>query len=133
MALAIERTWYAIQLADAGQYSSVPDLAVPAADFLRDHQVEREEMLARAVAACALAQLGRRAGAADQLARAHALLDRPRPVDSRAKTAILLIRAALQLGDRSAARAILAAIPRDRVGVPWAAELAGQAHRLGVP
>jgi hypothetical protein len=85
-------------------------------------------MLARAVAACSLAALGRCAEATAELALGRARI--ARPVDSRAKAAILLMRAAIQLGDRDAARAILASAPRDRIAVPWAAELAAQARRL---
>jgi tetratricopeptide (TPR) repeat protein len=130
--LATEQSWYAVHLLGVGQYARAADTALAAAAVLRDHHVERDELIAHAAAAFALARLDRRAGATAELALGRALLGHSLPVDYRAHAAEWLMRAAVQLGARDDARAILAAAPRDHVAVPWATALAAQAKRLGV-
>jgi tetratricopeptide (TPR) repeat protein/predicted Ser/Thr protein kinase len=128
--LAAERAWYAVDLIAAGQPARAVEVALTAIDPLHDHQLERDELTARAAAACALALVGRREEARAQLALGRALLARPLPVDYRARAAILLARAADRLGSRDMARDIVSSIPRDRVAIPWAEQLAALAGRL---
>jgi serine/threonine protein kinase/tetratricopeptide (TPR) repeat protein len=130
--LAAEQGKQAALLGDAGQYARAAELAGSAAAALHDHKRPRDELLARATAALALAQLGRRDPAMTELALGRAALARPLPIDDRARAATRLMSAAAKLGLRDDARAIYRAAPHDRVALPWASELEAQARRLGI-
>ena len=128
-AQAMQRASYALHLTDVGKDAQAAELAVAAADYLRDQKSAREELTARATAALALARLGRRDEAMAQLALGRAQLALPLAIDTRSLAAILLIRAAAQLGALDQVRAIYAAAPHEHLAVPWATELAALAKQ----
>jgi len=125
---AAAQAWQAFYLDADGQQARAAELALAAAEVLHASERSDEELLARAVAAAALADLHRRADAEAQLAAGRALFATQRHVDVRVNAARLLLRAAVAVGHRDQAREILAAVPKGGP-VPWVDALAAEARR----
>lgn len=106
--VAVFRRQLAGYMTDHGDHAAALPILLDVAATLHRASNDQEEVVARALLAVVLAELGRRAEARAAIASARKLLTDDMPVDPRAVVAIDLARAAIKLGDLAQARQLLA-------------------------